>query len=82
MKPKLHTFHPSDELKSAPFTLSKPTTFFAIPKWFVSEDPVHTLTGRVVCLNLVRPVTRWRRFKTWLGFIEKDAMVSSWRKWR
>jgi hypothetical protein len=43
--------------------------------WIAAESEYRTWRGHVVMLSVHRPVTRWRRVKAWLGFLE----AGDWR---
>lgn len=44
--------------------------------WFDASNAGHDMFGRVYMLNLVRPLTLWRRFRARIGWHEKDSMRS------
>ncbi len=46
---------------------------------FTAETCGHDIFRRLYMLNLVRPVTRWRRLRAFLGLHEKDTMRSGFR---
>jgi hypothetical protein len=42
--------------------------------WYSNRHMHNTFYGIPVMLNLARPVTKWRLFRNWIGWIEKDSM--------
>ena len=46
--------------------------------FYTCRTVLRDIRGRIFLLNVCRPITRWRRFRSWLGWHEADTIVFWW----
>ncbi len=54
----------------------EPSDIEGLMCWHEATDSGYDIFRRLYLFNKVRPITRWRRFRAWIGWHEKDTMVS------
>lgn len=84
MKRTVHRSDPTDYLKTAPFPLmATPTVFFCVGDYNYGKSG-RSIFGGIYTLNGIRPITRWRKLRSFFLCHEKDTMRQNipWRALR